>query len=67
MKTYKASLSGTEYTFIGTALSEADKSWNWDKQIHECNGLQHLTVYEIEGNNVRPVSCKEAFEIMYRN
>ena len=64
MKTYKASLTGTEYNSIAMAMTEADNSWNWEKDIHECNGLQHLTVYEVDGNSVRPISGIEMFKLI---
>ena len=64
MKTYKASLTGNEYNSIEMAMTEADKSWNWENGIHECNGLQHLTVYEVDGNSVRPISGIEMFKLI---
>ena len=64
MKTYKASLTGTEYNSIAMAMTEAGNSWNWEKDIHECNGFERLTVYEIDGNSVRPVFGSELFKLI---
>lgn len=51
MTNYRITLNGDRYTLPG-ALTAADKTWNGDLEIHTCNSIKILTVYEYNGNSL---------------
>lgn len=64
MKNYRITLNGERYTLPG-ALTAADKTWDGDLEIHTCNGLKTLTVYEYKDDElIRTLTVQQAINII---
>ena len=66
MKNYRINLNGERYT-IQAALTAADKTWDDELQVHSCNGIKRLTIYEYNGNRmVKELTVQQVLTIINR-